>query len=369
MCMPMIMPQDNETVRIGVGNRLTIQEVHRATGIEPARIRFYQSTFQDVLGTSLTEDTFDGPQVDMLSRIDRGVCTEGRSLLDMRAELARERARLQVVTVTSGKGGVGKTTVSINLAIAMAQEGRRVLLFDADMGLANVHVFAGITPHATIVNLLDRTMPIRDVLSDGPGGIKVLCGGSGVTRLANLDADDVEYIGRQLTRLADAYDVLVIDTGAGISSAVLHFMGIADDIVFIATPDIAATLDVYGVMKASHQAGHSGRIHLLVNRVGDAEESEIVSNRICQCAQRFLHQSPSVLGYLRRDRALQDAGQKRHPLVVSRPRTANAARFRVMASVIMSQHHCTDMDHSDLSPRMTSLVSGLVSNALARRAG
>jgi len=363
----MIMQQRGLLPAAGGGVRHGIRDVSRITGIEQARIRFFQRMFSGFLGESLDSDQFDEGQVALLSRVDKLVFTDGKSISEVREELAREQQSVQVISVTSGKGGVGKTTVAVNLAIAAAGRGARTLLFDGDMGMANVHVFTGIRPRATVMDLMDRRTPLESVLSDGPGGIKILCGGSGVAALAGLDSRGMEHLGRQLALLAGAFDLLVIDTGAGISADVLHFLGMSDDIVVVATPDIASTLDAYGVIKASRQAELNGRIHLLVNQVQKGEQYEAIAERICKCAEHFLRYTPNVLGYLPRDRALGLANQNRSPLVTSRPRTANAKRFRRLAAALTADTAGGEPKGNGLPHRMESLVHGLKTRADAQR--
>jgi flagellar biosynthesis protein FlhG len=147
---------------------------------------------------------------------------------------------------------------------------------------------------------------------------------------------------------------------------VLHFLGMADDIVVVATPDIASTLDAYGVIKASRQAELTARIHLLVNLVNDSQQCEMIATRICTCAERFLQYTPNVLGYLRKDRALGMANQNRSPLVTSRPRTANARRFRDFATALTADRSRDESNDGNLAPRMESLVCGLKNRVNAK---
>ena len=162
---------------------LGIAQTSEFTGIEPARIRFFQREFTDLFRTpaDAAEATyFDRQEVDLLQRLNRWIFQDGRTTGEVRAHLARRHGTLEIISITSGKGGVGKTTVALNLAIAAAAGGSRTLLFDADMGLANVHVFAGINPRHTVMDLLSGSVSAEEVLTEGPGGVQVICGGSGI---------------------------------------------------------------------------------------------------------------------------------------------------------------------------------------------
>lgn len=344
---------DCEKNRIGGDTRLshknndamtalhTLQDASRITGIEPARIRFIEREFKEFLGVcedGMQDTCFDRRGIALLDNIHRRIFHQGESFSSIRAELGRKRKSLRTIAVTSGKGGVGKTTVSINLAIAMARRGLRTLVFDADMGLGNVHVFAGITPRGTVSDVLEGRAEAEDILSMGPENIHVLCGGSGSAKLADLSFPAIERLGRELAALGEAFDVMLIDTGAGISAQVTHFLAMADDIVVVTTPNIAATLDAYGVVKVARESSMRGRIHVLVNQVDDEEQGRAVCEKISLCAQRFLQYSPLSMGSLTRDPLVEESNQKRHPLLLSQPEHENAARIvRIAEKLCASQ--------------------------------
>lgn len=298
----------------------------RPLDIEPARIQFIEQKFADLLGPHMDRAT-----VETLRWIHQRLFVEGASVEKVRAELSHGRST-RVIAVTSGKGGVGKTTFSVNLAIAFAQQGQRVLLFDADLGMANVHVFAGVNPRSSLIDVIDGRAQLGDIVVSGPAGVKLICGVSGIGRLAEIGAASLEMLGRELLRVAADFDVLIIDTGAGIATAVTHFLQLAHEAIVVATPNIAATLDAYGVIKVAHEMKTSARLHLLINQADDELEASRTWERIASCADRFLKCPVAILGCLFRDPAVEGANQSRIPLLLSQPEHPNARRIAEIAA-------------------------------------
>jgi flagellar biosynthesis protein FlhG len=342
-----------------------IHAVSRAIGIEPSRIRFYEAEFKEFFDAAISggqRTPFDEARVTLLREIDRLVSEEGLDVDGVRKALRRARDSrsrvLQVVSVTSGKGGVGKTTVSIGLAIAFARRGLRTLLFDADLGLGNVHVMAGIQARGTVVDWVEGRASLEQIISNGPGNIKVVCAGSGVARMADLDPAVVHRLGHELTRLTDEFDVIVIDTSAGISAQVIHFLRMADHIVLVATPDLSSMLDAYGVVKVSREAGIRQPFHVLVNLVEEPGQPALVYERISSCARRFLTYAPGYLGHLQRDPAIQECNRLRTPLSARDPDSIPARCFDQYAAVLGAA--------ANPRPEAAEVPLGLLAAATAR---
>lgn len=249
------------------------------------------------------------------------------AIRDMDAGQAKTPTRrAQVFAVTSGKGGVGKTSVSVNLATALAARGRRTILVDVDLGLADVHILAGTPPRRTLSDFVAGTAELVEVIGDGPRGLKIIAGGSGVKELADLDARGRARVLDAIESLRPHCDAILLDTGAGISSNVTDFLEIADHTICVTTSSFAAIADAYGVVKVLAQRETPRSVHMIVNRVRSPEEAEQVFRKLQGCCQRFLGFELNWLGFLPEDQNVEGAVLKRSPFCEAFP-TSVAARY------------------------------------------
>jgi flagellar biosynthesis protein FlhG len=232
---------------------------------------------------------------------------------------AVEREGATVFAVTSGKGGVGKTSLSVNLACEFARRGYRTLVVDTDLGLANTHILAGLKPARTLSDYIDGKAPLNDVIADGPNGVKFVSGGSGVKEMANLDEAGRRKIVGAVGELKPFCDVILLDTGAGVSSAVTDFVSISDHTIVVTTSNFAAIADAYGIIKIMVQDGYRRGMHLLVNRVRSPEEAEQVYKKLKGCTERFLSFDLNWLGLLPEDNSVEGAVIKRTPFCEAYP--------------------------------------------------
>lgn len=319
---------------------LSLQSAASAAQLEPSRVQFLLGEFAGAFGRHGTASPVPGVDfrdLDLLRELHRKFFLEGVPKAAIRAEHDRRRG-FRTVAVTSGKGGVGKTTFSLNLAVGLALGGVRVLLFDADFGMANVHVFAGIGPMRSVLDVVEGRATLDEVVTPGPAEVHFICGPSGVGRLADLGSQTREGLSRELLRVARNYDVLILDTGAGISSAVLHFLALAEEMIVVATPNLAATLDAYGVIKAAREARISPETRVLVNQADDEAMAQSVFGRIRGCSEKFLNFSPGWLGWLPQDRAFETASRERRPLLIGNPECEGSRRVRALAGEFAIRH-------------------------------
>jgi flagellar biosynthesis protein FlhG len=238
----------------------------------------------------------------------------------------------RTITVTSGKGGVGKTSMVANMAVCLAQAGQRVIILDADLGMANIDVVFGIRPQHNLMDVVNGKMNLDEVMVQGPCGIRIIAGGSGVSELAQLEGTKAEHLFNQLKFLEDKTDFLLIDTGAGISDGVISFCQAADQIVVITTPEPTALADAYGIIKIISNKRPESHVSVLVNRVNDEEEGKFVHDRLTKVAQEFLEFSLHQLGTLPQDRQMHLAVRQQTPLMLFSPMSPAANGIRKIVS-------------------------------------
>ena len=242
--------------------------------------------------------------------------------------LVQERRRASVIAITSGKGGVGKSNVAVNLAIKLSAAGKRVVLLDADLGLANADVLCNIDLPLNLSHVIARKKELADVMVKAPGGFRLIGGASGLARMADLSDFDRQRIVDALAELEETADIILIDTGAGISPNVLSFTRAADHVLVLTTPEPTAITDAYAVIKVITRSGGDShllhgtdqRLSLLVNQARSPGEARVVHERIAKVARQFLGVSVLDAGYVYADEAVPGAVRKRTPFVLTAPK-------------------------------------------------
>jgi len=238
---------------------------------------------------------------------------------------------VRVVAVTSGKGGVGKTNVTANLAVALAHLGRRVMVLDADVGLGNLDILLGLAPPYSLADVLSGQRRLRDVLFPGPGGISVLPAGCGFQNLTALSDHQIRELQSEMDELQEETDVLLIDTGAGIGRNVTSFATMAQDIIVVATPEPTSLTDAYALMKVLSTQYGERRFRLLVSMTRTATDGRDVYQKLSLVAERFLHISIDFLGSIPYDPRLTEAVCQQRPLVELYPQSKAAQAFLGLA--------------------------------------
>ncbi|MCL2084978.1 MAG: MinD/ParA family protein [Oscillospiraceae bacterium] len=229
----------------------------------------------------------------------------------------------RVVTVTSGKGGVGKTNFAVNFAIALSKKGLRVLIVDADFGLANVDVVMGVTPAHDLSWVVNRHGEIKDVITDGPNGVRIISGGSGVFDLLNINSRQLSGVVSKLLQLDDLADVILFDTGAGISKNILKLIESSHEVIIITTPEPPAIMDAYALVKSIVSGGseNRARLRLVVNRAESAEDAEDALAKFSAVVQLYLKTELDILGYMLNDPLVGRAVRQQQPFILSHPRS------------------------------------------------
>ena len=244
----------------------------------------------------------------------------------------------RVISVGSGKGGVGKTNVVANLAFAFTRLGKRVLVLDADLGLANIDVLLGLAPQYTIEHLLNRQKSVFEILTQGPGGMSILPASSGVLELVDLDEEQKIFLLNELELVAEAIDVLLIDTAAGISSNVLYFNMAAEESIVIVTPEPPSITDAYALIKVLVKKYRKEHFTILINAVQNGEEAKEVYKKISKVVDRFLGSlSIDYLGFIPSDEKIPLAVKSQRPVLEIFPQAASSRHFMEVAKKLIEK--------------------------------
>ncbi len=241
----------------------------------------------------------------------------------------------RVIAVTSGKGGVGKTNITVNLAIALHAMGKRVLVIDADLGMANVDVLLGTRSRGHLLKLLDDGVSLADVLTHADCGIDYIAGGSGIEKAISLSEFDKKRLLEKLVGIDSIADIILIDTGAGLGHNVMDFILSAGEVLLVTTPEPTALTDAYAVLKAYSMYSDSPDIRLIVNRVYEEEESREVVAKLQQTSARFLSLSVGCLGYIYDDGDVPRSVRSQVPFMVRAPGSLAARCTAAMASNLL----------------------------------
>lgn len=239
----------------------------------------------------------------------------------------------RTIVISSGKGGVGKTSLSVSLAIALAEDGKSVTLVDADLGLANINVILGIIPKYNLYHVIKGKKKLKDIIIEVPEGIKIIAGASGFHQLANLEPKQRDEFISSIGELAND-DYMIIDTGAGISQNVLSFIMAADEVIVVTTPEPTAITDAYGIIKAIASQSTEKHIKLIVNKAQSVAEGKRVAQRVINIAGQFLNIKVEDLGFVYEDICVPKSVRNQKPFYVSYPKSKASGCVKVIADRI-----------------------------------
>ncbi len=252
----------------------------------------------------------------------------------------------RILAVTSGKGGVGKTNVVANLAAGLAEMGKRVVILDADFGLANIDVLLGLNPHFHLGHVLYGNKRLMEIMVEGPAGLRIIPASSGLQCLAELTVEQRSHLVRSFAELEGEADYLLIDTAAGISTNVLHFLLAAPEIVVVSAPEPTAIVDAYAVIKIVLAEQPGKIIRVLINSVSDEDESRDVFHQINSVVKRFLNREVIYLGHIERDPHVLKAVRSQVLVTHTYPGAPSSRCFRKLAQAVARQGEVSGSDHT-----------------------
>ena len=247
----------------------------------------------------------------------------------------------RVITVTSGKGGVGKSNLSVNLGIQMSRLGKRVIILDADFGLANVEVMLGIRPRYSLADLMFKGKELQEIITKGPENIGFISGGSGIHELINITRSQILFLTQKLYELDQMADVIIIDTGAGISDSVLEFVTASSEVLLIVTPEPTSITDAYALLKTLNRKGDfspdNTAIKMIANRVEKMEEGEALFNKLNVVVTRYLKIPFTFLGSIPQDSQLSRSVMQQKPVTIQEPGAKSSQAFEELAAKLMNR--------------------------------
>ncbi|MCR4419903.1 MAG: MinD/ParA family protein [Clostridia bacterium] len=244
---------------------------------------------------------------------------------------------LRALAVASGKGGVGKTNLVVNLALALGLRGRRVVVLDGDLGLANVDVMLGLCPRYSLYDVLKGECRLEDAVLEGPANLRLIPAGSGIAELADLDGGQRVQLVNSLRRFLAGAEFLLIDTGAGIGRGVMSLLSTADEVIVVVTPEPTSLADGYALIKVLGQGRLHSRVNLVVNRAESAAEAQQVLRRLALVVNRFLDIELRYLGFVYNDPAVPKAVARQQPVVLSHPHSRAARQFNYLAGRLLEE--------------------------------
>lgn len=240
----------------------------------------------------------------------------------LRRQMNLQKRKTKIVTITSGKGGVGKSSLALNLGIALARRGNRALIIDTDFGFSNIDVMLGVRTQYDLMDVIEKRKEIRDIIEVGLEGVQFISGGSGVYELTQLNSDQLMRMVDSLLELENACDTIIFDTGAGFSDNALRLIRASHETILVTTPEPTSVVDAYALLKMVHEKGESPNVSLVLNKAGDVREAESVMDGLVQIVEKNTSIKMRKLGVIARDVNMLYAVKKQVPILVGHPKCA-----------------------------------------------
>ncbi len=268
----------------------------------------------------------------------------------------------RVITVTSGKGGVGKSNTAINLAVQFRKLGKRVIILDADFGLANIEIMFGAVPKHNLYDLIYQGKNIKDIITWGPKEVGFISGGSGIAGMSNLGRDYLNYIIQNLTELDAIADIIIVDTGAGIADAVLEFLVASGEILMVTTPEPTSITDAYSLLKALYRhpryREEDTKIKMIANRVEKTPDGEILYQKLNAVVARYLKLNMTYMGSVPQDAQLSRAVMQQMPVSIQNPLAKSSLAYERIAKRLLDREEEERQPKRGMAAFFSHIISG-----------
>lgn len=266
----------------------------------------------------------------------------------------------RVMTVTSGKGGVGKSSISINLAMQFRKMGKSVIIFDADFGLANIEVMFGAIPKYNLADMIFRGKSFKDIIVEGPEGIKFISGGSGINGLGNMNREQVQYLVYKLKELETMADIIIIDTGAGISDSVLEFVASSGEVLLVTTPEPTSITDSYALLKTLNARESFDKeickIKVIANRVSNYEEGKNLFSKLEVVVSKFLNLDLMFLGVVPMDMNMSKSIMQQKPISMAFPNSTGSKAIEQIAVGLLENKEVEGPKRNSLARAVANII-------------
>ncbi len=273
----------------------------------------------------------------------------------LRKRVYQNETKTRIIAIASGKGGVGKSNISVNLGIALQEIGKKVLLLDADLGMANLDILLGLTSNNNLSHVLKGKCKFEDAVLEGPGEIDILPGTTGVDDLINISSTEIRRLIEASSHMEHNYDIILLDIGAGLHYSVTNFILACQEAVIVLTPEPTAIMDAYSLIKYLSNKNYQGKIKILINQITSSKEGKDVSNRMQKVIKQYLQQEIELLGLIPFDESVRSSVKKQVPFLILYPGSEAAGSIKKIAAKMI------DKDDEEIeSPGMKGFIYKIV---------